>query len=197
METKIKRICVYCGSNPGRLPIYREAAAELGRELVRRDIGLVYGGASIGVMGAVADAVLKDGGEVTGVIPQGLATREVAHTNLSELIVVTSMHERKAMMAELADGFVALPGGWGTFEEIFEILTWAQLGIHHKPCGLLNVANYFDHLALFLQHAMDEQFVREAYKAMIIMEQQPGLLLDRFTHYQPPQVRKWIGPDET
>lgn len=193
----MKRICVYCGSNPGRQPIYRAAAAALGQELVRRNIGLVYGGASIGVMGAVADAVLQSGGEVIGVIPQSLATREVAHAQLSELIVVTSMHERKAMMAELADGFVALPGGWGTFEEIFEILTWAQLGIHAKPCGLLNIANYYDHLALFLQHAMDERFVREEYKPMIIMEQQPAALLDRFTRYQPPQVRKWIGPDET
>src|SRR5690606_34507947 len=127
IDAAMKRICVYCGSNPGRLPDYREAAAELGRELVRRNIGLVYGGASIGVMGAVADAVLENGGEAIGVIPQSLATREVAHTRLSELIVVTSMHERKAHMAELADGFVALPGGWGTFEEIFEILTWAQL----------------------------------------------------------------------
>jgi len=193
----MKRLCVYCGSNPGRQPVYREAAAALGRELVERNIALVYGGASIGVMGAVADAVLQNGGEVIGVIPQSLATREVAHTQLSELIVVTSMHERKAMMAELSDGFVALPGGWGTFEEIFEILTWAQLGIHAKPCGLLNVANYYDHLALFLQHAMDERFVREEYKPMIIMEQQPATLLDRFASYQPPQVRKWIGSDET
>lgn len=193
----MNRVCVYCGSNPGRLPDYREVAAQLGRELVKRDLALVYGGASIGVMGAVADAVLENGGEVIGVIPQSLATREVAHTRLSELIVVTSMHERKALMADLADGFVALPGGWGTFEEIFEILTWAQLGIHSKPCGLLNIANYFDHLALFLQHAMDERFVREEYKPMIIMEQEPALLLDRFSTYQPPQVRKWIGPDET
>jgi uncharacterized protein (TIGR00730 family) len=193
----LKRVCVYCGSNPGRQPIYREAAAELGRELVQRDIALVYGGASIGVMGAVANAVLENGGEVIGVIPQSLATREVAHANLTELVVVTSMHERKAMMADLADGFVALPGGWGTFEELFEILTWAQLGIHEKPCGLLNIAGYYDHLALFLQHAMDERFVREEYKPMIIMEQQPETLLDRFANYQPPQVRKWIGPEET
>jgi uncharacterized protein (TIGR00730 family) len=193
----MKRLCVYCGSNPGRLPVYREAAAELGRELVRRNIALVYGGAGIGVMGAVADAVLENGGEAIGVIPQSLATREVAHTRLTELIVVTSMHERKAAMAELADGFVALPGGWGTFEEIFEILTWAQLGIHQKPCGLLNVAGYFDHLAHFLQHAMDERFVREEYKPMIIMEQRVDVLLDRYFSYRPPQVRKWIGPEET
>jgi uncharacterized protein (TIGR00730 family) len=193
----MKRICVYCGSNPGRQPVYREAAAELGKALVERDIALVYGGASIGVMGAVADAVLAHGGEVIGIIPQSLATREVAHNNLSELIVVTSMHERKAMMAELSDGFVALPGGWGTFEEIFEALTWAQLGIHEKPCGLLNIAGYYDHLGLFLQHAMDESFVREAYKPMIIMENEPVALLNRFAAYQPPKVHKWIGPDET
>lgn len=193
----MKRVCVYCGSNPGRQPIYREAATELGRELVQRDIALVYGGASIGVMGALANAVLENGGEVIGVIPQSLATREVAHAELSELIVVTSMHERKAKMAELSDGFVALPGGWGTFEELFEMLTWAQLGLHTKPCGLLNIAGYYDHLAMFLQHAMDERFVREEYKPMMIMEQQPATLLDRFNYYQPPQVRKWIGPDET
>lgn len=193
----MKRICVYCGSNPGRTPEYREAANQLGQALVKRGIGLVYGGASIGVMGAVANAVLEHGGEAIGIIPQSLATREVAHTSLSELIVVTSMHERKAKMAELSDGFIALPGGWGTFEEIFEALTWAQLGIHEKPCGLLNISGYFDHLALFLQHAMDEKFVREAYKPMIMMEQGPDDLLDRFAAYQPPKVHKWIGPDET
>ena len=193
----LQRVCVYCGSNPGRQAIYREVAAELGRELVKRDIALVYGGAGIGMMGAVADAVLANGGEAIGVIPQSLAIREVAHTQLSELIVVTSMHERKAMMEELSDGFVALPGGWGTFEELFEILTWAQLGIHRKPCGVLNVAGYYDHLSLFLQHAVDERFVREEYQSMIIMEQQPTALLDRFNQYQPPQVRKWISPDET
>ena len=193
----MKRICVYCGSNPGRQPVYREAANELGRILAENGIGLVYGGASIGVMGAVADAVLQNGGEAIGVIPQSLATREVAHDHLSELIVVTSMHERKAKMAELSDGFVALPGGWGTFEEIFEVLTWAQLGIHEKPCGLLNIAGYYDHLALFLQHAMDEKFVREAYRPMIIMEQDANTLLQRFANYEPPKVHKWIGPGET
>ena len=193
----MKRICVYCGSNPGRTPVYREAASQLGQALVKRGIGLVYGGASIGVMGAVANAVLEHGGEAIGIIPQSLATREVAHASLSELIVVTSMHERKAKMAELSDGFIALPGGWGTFEEIFEALTWAQLGIHEKPCGLLNISGYFDHLALFLQHAMDEKFVREAYQPMIMMGQEPDDLLDRFATYQPPKVHKWIGPDET
>lgn len=193
----LKRVCVYCGSNPGRLPVYREAAAALGRELVQRNIALVYGGAGIGVMGAVADAVLENGGEAIGVIPQSLAIREVAHTRLSELIVVTSMHERKALMAELSDAFVALPGGWGTFEELFEMLTWAQLGIHEKPCGVLNVAGYYDHLSLFLQHAMDERFVRQEYKPMMIMEQQPDVLLERFNNYRAPQVHKWIEAEET
>ncbi len=193
----MKRICVYCGSNPGRLPEYRAAARALGHELVSRGLELVYGGASIGVMGAVADAVLEAGGTAIGVIPHSLATREVAHDQLSELVVVDSMHERKARMAELSDGFVALPGGWGTFEEIFEVLTWAQLGFHAKPCGLLNVEGYFHHLGQFLDHAMQERFVREAYRPMIIMENQPAVLLDRFASYQAPQVRKWIGPDET
>ncbi len=193
----MERICVYCGSSPGRLPEYREAAREFGRELVRRGLGLVYGGASVGVMGAIADEVLEQGGEVTGVIPRSLARREVAHAGLTRLDVVESMHERKAKMAELADGFVALPGGWGTIEELFEMLTWAQLGMHEKPCGLLNVAGYFDHLGAFLTHAVDQQFVRAEYRPMVMMEDAPGALLDRFSDYRAPQVRKWIEADET
>lgn len=193
----MKRICVYCGSNPGRLPAYREAARELGYELVRRGLGLVYGGGGIGVMGAVADAVLERGGEVVGVIPHSLATREVAHAGLTDLQVVASMHERKARMAELADGFIALPGGWGTLEELFEMLTWAQLGMHEKPCGLLNVAGYFDHLGAFLEHAMEQRFVREENRPMVMMETEGTALLDRFAAYRAPRVRKWIGPEET
>lgn len=193
----MKRICVYCGSSPGRLPEYREAARGLGRELVRRGLGLVYGGASVGVMGAIADEVLEQGGEVIGVIPRSLARREVAHAGLTRLDVVESMHERKAKMAELADGFVALPGGWGTIEELFEMLTWAQLGMHEKPCGLLNVAGYFDHLGAFLAHAMDQQFVRAEYRPMVMMEDSAGALLDGFADYRAPQVRKWIDADET
>jgi len=193
----MNRICVYCGSNPGKLPDYLIAARFLGHELAKRSIGLVYGGASIGVMGAVADAVLEKGGQAIGVIPGVLATREVAHSGLSDLFVVDSMHERKAKMAELSDGFIALPGGWGTIEEIFEILTWAQLGMHEKPCGLLNIAAYYDHLFSFLDHAIDQRFVREAYRPMIMMDQSASILLDRFTQYRAPKVTKWIGADET
>jgi len=193
----MKRICVYCGSSPGRLPEYRDAAQALGHELATRDLGLVYGGASVGVMGAVADAVLAKGGQAYGVIPSALATREVAHNGLDELFVVDSMHERKAKMAELSDGFIALPGGWGTIEEIFEMLTWAQLGFHQKPCGLLNISGYYDHLFTFLEHAIDQRFVREEYRPMIMMEQVAGDLLDRYQSYQAPSVKKWIGPEET
>lgn len=193
----MKRICVYCGSSPGRDAAYREAASALGRALADRGLGLVYGGASVGVMGAVADAVLAAGGEAIGVIPRALATKEVAHGSLTELHVVQSMHERKALMADLSDGFAALPGGWGTIEELFEMLTWAQLGFHEKPCGMLNVAGYYDDLARFLEHAMGEEFVREAYREMLIVEREPSALLDRFAAYRAPRVRKWLGPDET
>lgn len=193
----MKMICVYCGSNPGRLPEYREAARLLGYEMAARGLGLVYGGASIGVMGAVADAMLERAGKVIGVIPVSLATREVSHKGLDELIVVDSMHERKAKMAELSDGFIALPGGWGTIEEIFEMLTWAQLGFHEKPCGLLNVAAYYDHLFAFLEYAIDQRFVKEEYRPMIMMDRAPAALLDRFSQYRAPKVRKWIGPEET
>lgn len=193
----MRRICVYCGSNPGRLPVYRESARALGHELARRGLGLVYGGSSVGLMGAVADAMLEAHGEVIGVIPRSLATREVAHKSLPRLDVVESMHERKARMAELSDGFIALPGGWGTLEELFEMLTWAQLGLHAKPCGLLNVAGYYDHLGAFLAHAMEQQFVRAEYRPMVIMDERPERLLDRFADYQAPNVRKWIGPEET
>lgn len=193
----MKRICVYCGSNPGRQPEYVEAAERLGTLLAERGLGLVYGGAGVGMMGAVANAVLAGGGEAIGVIPSALATREVAHPDLTALHVVESMHERKAMMAELSDGFLALPGGWGTMEEIFEALTWAQLGLHAKPCGLLNVAGYFDHLQAFLDHAMAEAFVKAEYKPMIMAESDPERLLERFAAYRAPTVRKWITEEET
>lgn len=193
----MKTICVYCGSNPGLLPDYRASARALGQELAARGLGLVYGGASVGVMGAVADAVLEKGGKVTGVIPSSLATREVAHTRLDELIVVSSMHERKARMADLSDGFIALPGGWGTIEEMFEMLTWAQLGFHEKPCGLLNAASYYDHLFAFLEHAIGQQFVKEENRPMIMMDDSAASLLDRFERYRAPRVRKWISADET
>ena len=193
----MKRICVYCGSNPGASPAYAEAARALGAEIARRGLGLVYGGASVGVMGAVADAALEHGAEVIGVIPHFFAGKEVAHQGLHELRVVDSMHERKAQMAELADGFVALPGGWGTLEEIFEVLTWAQLGLHEKPCGLLDVDDYFRGLYGFLERAVEQGFVREEYRPMILLEDDAERLLDRFAAYRAPRVRKWIRPEET
>lgn len=192
----LKNLCVYCGSNPGNRPDYVEGARELARELVKRDIGLVYGGASVGIMGAVADAVLAQGGRVIGIIPEGLMRKELGHRNLTELHVVSSMHERKTMMAERSDGFIALPGGAGTLEEIFETWTWAQLGMHEKPCGLLNVAGYYDLLAGFLNHALQESFMRAEHRAMLIVENDPAALLDRYADYTPPTVSKWIEPGE-
>ena len=193
----MKRICVYCGSNPGANPAYAEAARELGRELAGRGLGMVYGGARVGVMGAVAEGVLQGGGSATGVIPHFFVTKEVAHDGLDELIVVDSMHERKARMADLSDGFIALPGGWGTIEEIFEMLTWAQLGHHQKPCGLLNVGSYYDELSAFLEKAITEKFVKEAYRPMMMMDTSPARLIDRFSDYVAPSVKTWLGPEET
>jgi uncharacterized protein (TIGR00730 family) len=193
----MKRICVYCGSNPGADPAFCEAGRALGRLLAERGFGMVYGGASVGVMGAVADGVLERGGSVIGVLPHFFATKEVAHDGLDELIIVDSMHERKARMAELSDGFIALPGGWGTIEEIFEMLTWAQLGHHQKPCGLLNVNSYYDELFAFLEKAIEQQFVKEAYRPMMMMDASPERLLNRFTAYRAPRVKKWIGAEET
>ena len=193
---KIKKICVYCGSSPGKNPAYLQAAENLAGVMCERGIGLVYGGAAIGVMGAIANAVLDGGGEAIGVIPSSLAVKEVAHSNLTELHVVASMHERKAMMAEFSDGFIALPGGWGTLEEIFEILTWAQLGFHHKPCGLLNVGGYYDGLIDFLDNAFEQQFVNELCRPMLMKAPEPVALLDQFAEYRAPRVRKWVGEDE-
>lgn len=193
---KIRRICVYCGSSPGRNPAFSLAAENLAETMCERGIGLVYGGAAVGVMGALANAVLKAGGEAIGVIPKSLAVKEVAHAKLTELHVVSSMHDRKAMMAELADGFIALPGGWGTLEEIFEILTWAQLGFHEKPCGLLNIEGYYDGLIGFLDNAIEQRFVREVCRPMLMTASEPAGLLDRFASYKAPKVRKWMAEDE-
>jgi uncharacterized protein (TIGR00730 family) len=190
----MERVCVFAGSNPGLQLVYRTAADELGRVLAARQLGLVYGGARVGLMGSVADAVLASRGEVTGVIPASLVAKEVAHTLLTDLRIVTSMHERKAVMADLADGFIALPGGWGTVEEFFEILTWAQLGMHQKPCGLLNVHGYFDRLLSFVAHSIDEGFVRREYNAMILVSSSPDALIDMMHAYKPPTVEKWIDP---
>lgn len=193
----LRSLCVYCGSNPGRRPVYAESARALADALVARGIRLVYGGARVGIMGQLADAVLAAGGAVTGVIPDALVGKEIAHDGLTELLVTRSMHERKAKMVELADGFIAFPGGVGTLEELFEVWTWAQLGFHDKPCGLLNVAGYYDALAGFLDHAAAEEFVRPAHRAMLMIEAEPGRLLDRFETYQPPVVAKWVERDDT
>ena len=186
----MKRICVYCGSSPGARPEYAAAARGLGQVLARRDITLVYGDGRVGVMGEIAEAVLEAGGEVIGVIPKGLVDKEVAFTELSDLQVVSSMHERKALMVELSDGFVALPGGLGTFEEFLEVLTWAQLNIHLKPCGLLNVCGYFAKLVELLDHAVGEQFIEPEHRSMLLIDESPGSLLTKFEAYQPPKVDK-------
>ena len=191
--TEIRRLAVFCGSNPGARPDYVAAARSLGRLLCERGIGIVYGGSSVGLMAALADTMLDDLGDIIGVIPRMLVEREVANKALTDLRIVGSMHERKAMMAELADGFIAMPGGIGTLEEFFEIWTWAQLGMHDKPCGLLNVAGYFDPLLEFLDHAVAEKFVREVHRKMVIVESDPVALLSRFEAYEPPRVVKWIN----
>lgn len=188
----LNNICVYLGSNTGRTSVYVEQAQALGRELARRGIGLVYGGSNVGLMGALADATLQAGGRVIGVLPERLKSKEMAHPGLTELHIVATMHERKHMMADLADGFIALPGGAGTFEEIFETWTWAQLGFHAKPCGLLNIAGYYDKLADFLDHAAQERFMREEHRTMLMVESSPAALLDRYADYQAPTVSKWI-----
>jgi uncharacterized protein (TIGR00730 family) len=194
----VRRICVFCGSSPGARPAYAEAAAELGRLLVAEGIGVVYGGGAVGLMGVLADAVLAADGEIVGVIPQALVDREIGHSGVADMRVVGSMHERKALMAELADAFVALPGGLGTLEELFEVYTWAQLGLHRKPCGLLDVEDYFAGIAAFLDHAVAERFLPEQHRSMLIVEREPRALLDRLRAYEPSAVQpKWIDRDET
>jgi hypothetical protein len=193
----MKRICVFCGSSPGRSASYAAAAAELGRSLAKRGIGLVYGGANVGLMGILANAVMDAGGDVIGVIPQSLVKYEVAHRGLPDLRIVASMHERKAMMAELADGFIAMPGGNGTLEEFFEVLTWAQLGEHSKPCGLLDIDDYYSHLLAFLDHAVEERFLRQEHRKMLIVESSPEAILNRLAAYSPPKTGKWIDRSET
>lgn len=187
----MKRLCVYCGSNTGTNEAYAEAARELAAVLVENDIGLVYGGSSRGMMGYLADAVLDGGGRAEGVLPKSLLQKEVAHEGLTELHIVDSMHARKSMMAVLSDGFIAMPGGFGTLEEIVEIVTWAQLQFHEKPCGLLNVNGYFNHLLSFLDHAEAEGFLRPAHRAMLLVSKKPADLLRRFESYMPPAVEKW------
>ncbi|HEY8383876.1 MAG TPA: TIGR00730 family Rossman fold protein [Microvirga sp.] len=192
----MRRLCVFCGSSEGDDPVYRDAAQALGRMLAAEGIGLVYGGASVGLMGAVADAALEAGGDVIGVMPRALFEKEIAHRGLPDLRVVGSMHERKALMAELADGFVALPGGIGTFEELFEVWTWAQLGYHAKPCALLNVKGFYDGLTAFLDGVAHSRFMKDQHRAMLIEAREPGDLIARLRAYEPPAVIKWIKAGE-
>lgn len=196
----MKRVCVFCGSSGGARPNYRRAAERLGEELGRRTLSLVYGGGRVGLMGAVADAALSASAEVIGVIPRALALKEIAHEGLTVLHVVESMHARKAMMADLADAFLAMPGGFGTFEEFCEIVTWAQLGIHRKPIGLLNTAGYYDPLIAMFDRSREEGFVRPEHRSLILEADDPGELLDRLAAWRPDglePVEKWIRKDET
>ena len=192
----MRAVGVFCGASPGGDPAYMEAARAMGVAIAGRGLALVYGGAKVGLMGGLADAALAAGGEVFGVMPEALMDKEIAHTGLTRLDVVPSMHERKARMAEMADGFIALPGGVGTMEEIFEIWTWGQLGFHAKPAGFLNVLGYFDHLRAFVDHAVGEAFLKSPHRDMLVFRDEPAAVLDAFFAYSPPVVEKWIGRPE-
>jgi uncharacterized protein (TIGR00730 family) len=193
----IRNVCVYCGSSAGARAVYAERARAFGTSLVRRGLGLVYGGASVGIMGVVAHTVLAAGGRVVGVIPRQLVARELAHRGLTELKITESMHERKSLMAELADAFVALPGGAGTLEELFEAWTWAQLGLHRKPCGLLDVEHYFEGLVAFLDHATAQGFVQARHRAMLLVAAEPDELLDQLERYEAPNIEPWLRAEQS
>jgi len=192
----MNRVCVFCGSSSGARAEYARAAAETGELIARRGLGLVYGGGHVGLMGVVADAALRTGGRVVGVITQSLKDHEVAHTGLTELHVVRTMHERKALMASLSDGFLVLPGGIGTLEEFFEVWTWGQLGEHAKPVGLVNAGGYYDGLVRFLDAMRAEGFLKPKHREMLMAADSPSDVLDAFARYEPPAVGKWIGPAE-
>jgi uncharacterized protein (TIGR00730 family) len=193
----IRSLCVFCGSNRGSDPAYAQVARDFGVLLAKSHIALVYGGGHVGLMGIVADAVLAGGGKAIGVIPRMLWDREVGHRNLTELHVVETMHERKAMMASLSDAFIALPGGLGTLEEIFEVWTWAQLGIHRKPLGFLDANSFYAPLLSFLDRAVDAEFIRAQYRSLAIVDVDPASLLRRLSEYEPPAVETWMTPNET
>lgn len=190
------RICVYLGSSAGRSPIYREAAERVGALLAERGIGLVYGGGTVGLMGIIADTVCAAGGEVIGVIPEALRAREHDHKGITQLHVVKTMHERKAMMAKFADGFLCLPGGIGTLEEIFEAWCWSQLGYHEKPCGLLNVNGFYTPMSTFIDSVVEEGFLQPRHRAMLLIDDDPAVLLDRMAQYAPPQTEHWLGAED-
>ena len=191
------RVCVFCGSSTGNRPEYREAAERLARELTRRRIGLVFGGGCVGLMGVLADAMLAAGGHVIGVIPQALVAREVGHKSLPDLRIVNSMHERKAMMAELSDAFIAMPGGFGTFEEFCEVVTWTQLGLHRKRCGLLNVAGYYDSLLALIDRAVADEYLKASNRDMVVADDDPAALLDRLAAPIDAPEPKWITSEDT
>jgi len=193
---QVQRLCVFCGSSSGARPLYAEAAAQLGRELAKSKIAVVFGGGRVGLMGILADSVLSAGGQAIGVMPRALVEKEIAHTSLTELHVVESMHQRKALMADLADAFLLLPGGFGSWEEFFEVVTWLQLGIHSKPCAVLNVAGYYDMLLSLTSHALKEGFLRSAHKEMLIVEEDPVRLLGRLEVALIPSETKWVEPGE-
>jgi uncharacterized protein (TIGR00730 family) len=191
---KLKRICVFCGSSIGARPAYRQAAQHLGELLAERGIGVVFGGGCIGLMGVVADAALSKGGEVIGIIPESLVRREVGHRGVTKLHIVETMHQRKALMADLSDAFIALPGGYGTLEEFCEAVTWSQLGIQQKPCGLLNIEKYWDGLLAVLDHAVDEGFVRPENSQLVLVAQTPEWMVERLLEWRPPaHIEKWLG----
>lgn len=192
----LRTVCVYCGSNPGADPAYRAAAETTARLLAGRGIEIVYGGGAVGLMGALADTALRAGGRVTGVIPQALVDKEIGHRGLTELRVVGSMHERKMLMADMADAFIALPGGIGTLEEIIEVLTWTQLGLHRKPCALLDVAGFYAPLRAFLDHAVAEAFLSDAHRAMLLVDEDPGALLARIERWEAPVLAKWVERED-
>lgn len=192
----LRRLSVFCGSRSGADDRYAETTARFGRLLAAEQIELIFGGGSVGLMGVLADAVLSAGGKVIGVLPEMLATKELQHPGVTEMHLVPDMHRRKALMAEQADAFVALPGGYGTFEEFFEVVTWAQLGIHRKNIGLLNIAGYFDPLIRFLDHAVQEGFIKEKHRQLIVVAEEPEDMLQRLRHHQMPAVKRWLGPDK-
>lgn len=192
---QIQRLCVFCGSSSGNRPIYAEAAAQLGRDLAKSKIALIFGGGRVGLMGILADSVLSAGGQAIGVMPRALVEKEIAHTSLTELHVVESMHQRKALMADLADAFLLLPGGFGSWEEFCEVLTWLQLGIHRKPCAILNVAGYYNGLLLLADHAIAEGFLRPAHQKMVIVADHPRAALSHLASASIPSEVKWVGEE--
>ncbi len=191
----MKSICVFCGSNPGNDPAYLEAATSAGLYLAKNNIGLVFGGGRVGLMGRIADTVMENGGRVTGIIPRDLAEKEVAHENLTELHIVGSMHQRKAMMAKLSDGFIAMPGGFGTFEEICEVITWTQLGFQDKPCGILNMNGYYDPMIRLFDKAVSEGFIREMHRELVIVGEEIESLVEAMRQFKPMNLEKWIDKD--